>query len=303
MLDINKILNTLTNEKNRVVFLFALIILSFNTFSKNKKYLVLANVVKINDSTYIDATEISNQNWREYYSWNQIIYGDSIARIKCGIDDKFERLDTVLRYGEPYARYYFKHPAYNDYPKIGISYQQAIEYCKWRTDRAYEKELIKNKIIKHPFNQDSSNYFTIDRFLNGLAKDLTLLPSIVVRYHLPTLDEYKSVEKNAYENYVSMKSIKNPSKKKNGLDNYSDITTNVYNNFQNQSGIYNLIGNVSEMTNIEGVAYGGNWTMKEIPRDYTTTYFEPTIWLGFRCIAKVTNLTDYQSVYNKTIDQ
>lgn len=309
MLDIQQIRACfiVLSEQTRILFLFALITLSLNSFSRKDKikYLLLPKVVKLNDSTFIDEAEISNQDWREYYNWNIKVFGDSVAKIKCGISDKFERLDTVLSYGEPYARYYFKHPAYNDYPKIGISYQQAIEYCNWRADKFYENELIKNKIIKLQQKEDSINYFTIDKFLNETFKSknqyLSLLQTIpIIKYQLPSLEEYKSFEGNAYENYITLINIKKPPK---GLDLYSTTTTNVYNNFQNKLGIYNLIGNVSEMTNIDGIAYGGNWTMKEIPKNYTTVYSEPTIWLGFRCIAIKTKFTDYQSVYNKTIDQ
>ena len=37
-------------------------------------------------------------------------------------------------YNEPYASVYYWHPAYRAYPVVGISYEQAIEFCKWRTE-------------------------------------------------------------------------------------------------------------------------------------------------------------------------
>ena len=38
-------------------------------------------------------------------------------------------------------------PAYNNYPVVGISWVQATEYCKWRTDRLNELQLINAKVI------------------------------------------------------------------------------------------------------------------------------------------------------------
>jgi len=38
-------------------------------------------------------------------------------------------------YNEPYTRLYFNHPGYNDYPVVGVSYEQALAFCAWRTEQ------------------------------------------------------------------------------------------------------------------------------------------------------------------------
>jgi formylglycine-generating enzyme required for sulfatase activity len=38
------------------------------------------------------------------------------------------------QFSEPLSHYYFQHPAYNDYPVCGISFNQAKAYCLWLQD-------------------------------------------------------------------------------------------------------------------------------------------------------------------------
>lgn len=44
-------------------------------------------------------------------------------------------LRRKLVFGEPYVDYYFRHPAYRDYPVVGVSQEQAKRYCLWLTEK------------------------------------------------------------------------------------------------------------------------------------------------------------------------
>lgn len=41
--------------------------------------------------------------------------------------------DFTYSYNEPYTRNYFWHPAFDDYPVVGVNWKMAVAFCYWRT--------------------------------------------------------------------------------------------------------------------------------------------------------------------------
>lgn len=119
-------------------------------------------------SFYMDETEVSNAYWLEYMYWLERIYGASYPEI-------LERSlpDTLawrkkLAYNEPYVNYYLRHPSYRDYPVVGVSWVQANDFCKWRTDRVNEQILVREGLIAHsPEAQADDNHFTTEAYYTG----------------------------------------------------------------------------------------------------------------------------------------
>ena len=96
---------------------------------------------------YMDQYEISNRDWREYVYWMNFMYGSKVSD-KCRPDSTVWREE--LAYNEPYLNYYFTHVAYDMYPVVGVSWEQATDYCVWRSDRVNEKVLKENGVIDFP---------------------------------------------------------------------------------------------------------------------------------------------------------
>ena len=130
-------------------------------------------------SFYMDETEVSNVDYREYLHWIRRVYVDFPEVYRNALPDT-----TVWRsplgYNEPYVETYFRHPAFNDYPVVGVNWLQANDYCIWRTDRVNEMILIREGILEWDPNQINENNFNTDAYLAGQYEGLVLqnLPSL-----------------------------------------------------------------------------------------------------------------------------
>ena len=92
-------------------------------------------------SFYMDETEVTNMFWLEYIEWLDRIYGKSFPEIvERALPDTLAWREK-LAYNEPMVKYYLRHPAYREYPVVGVSWRQATDFCKWRTDRVNENIL------------------------------------------------------------------------------------------------------------------------------------------------------------------
>ncbi|MFL2579617.1 MAG: SUMF1/EgtB/PvdO family nonheme iron enzyme [Parvicellaceae bacterium] len=116
-------------------------------------------------SFYMDETEISNYHWCEYMYWVRRTYTDFPMVYKKSLPDTLSWREK-LGFNEKYVEYYLRHPAYRDYPVVGVSWQQASEFCKWRTDRVNEFILIREGILVSNPNQQNEP-FTTDAYMAG----------------------------------------------------------------------------------------------------------------------------------------
>ena len=119
-------------------------------------------------SFYMDETEVTNQYWLDYLHWLGLTYGDSYPEIiNRALPDTLVWREK-MEYNEPYVEYYLRHPAYQDYPVVGVSWLQANDYCAWRTDRVNEVILIREGLLVHnPTAQVDEEHFTTDTYFNG----------------------------------------------------------------------------------------------------------------------------------------
>ncbi len=117
-------------------------------------------------SFYVDQTEITNFHWCEYMYWISRAY-ESYPIVGKNVLPDTNVWRTPLGFSEKFVEYYLRHPSYRDYPVVGVSWLQASDYCKWRTDRANEYILIREGILDYNIDQRDENTFNTEAYLAG----------------------------------------------------------------------------------------------------------------------------------------
>lgn len=216
----------------------------------------------------------------------------------CWVND-FKNSDN-----ETYLRNYFSNPAYNDYPVVGVTWEQANAFCAWRTEY----------------------------LLKGLGPEARY----VQRYRLPTEAEWEYAARGKQQNEFPWENadVKNGNgcfyaNFKPDRGNYTAdgnlITSKVGIYSPNSNGLYDMAGNVAEWTSTiyteSGVdamndlnpelAYnaakedpyrlkkksvrGGSWKDPEsyIRSAWRTWEYQnqPRSYIGFRCVRSLANST------------
>lgn len=89
---------------------------------------------------YMDETEVANVDWLEYMYWTRQNFPTDYEHYYSTLPDTLV-WRKPLSYNDPFVNNYLRHPAYQDYPVVGVTWEQASAYCKWRTDRVNEQTL------------------------------------------------------------------------------------------------------------------------------------------------------------------
>ena len=213
---------------------------------------------------------------------------------------------------EVYMRYYFSNPAYNDYPVVGVTWEQANAFCAWRTEY--------------------------------LLKGLGPAARFIQRYRLPTEAEWEYAARGKDQTEFPWENEDVASGKgcffanfKPDNGNYTKdgnlITSKVGIYSSNSNGLYDMAGNVAEWTSTvyteAGVdamndinpqlsynaakedpyrmkkksVRGGSW---KDPESYIRSAWrsseyqnQPRSYIGFRCVRSLANSTSDKAKVSK----
>lgn len=266
--------------------------------------------IQINDSVFIDQYEVSNITYREFlfsmkniFGKNSLLYTTMIPQsdvwstieyIECG--DKIIDLNpaTIEMLEGSYHRAYM----FNDFPVVGVSFQQAKNFCTWRTDAVNAHLLIQAGLI----SPESRFDFTLIDYLNLMGEQkrvdsfqrypVFLLPTREILEELEYLDNFDSRNRE-----MICEALQNDEK------SFFMLTKNQeYNKY---GAVANLSGNLAEMSSENGIAYGGSWINNESDcRIFKTQpYDTPSAWLGFRCAVVMMNFQQVLDFFQEAMPE
>ena len=270
--------------KRKRLIIIPFIFLAVTVCAQTKQF-IPPGTVRINDTLFADKEEVNNVGWREYLFYKSRFKPDEA--VNALPDTLVWSRDTASL---PLQEYYFRHPGFNNYPVTGISYTQALAYCAWRTAQVNFGIYIKENKITDWENHIHDDY------------------PIRVYYRLPTEKEWEmlaagkkstdaypfgvdSVYRKWKKKFVKTFNCLYPEEKKKDSTaqeiGYFTAAGSSY--WPNGFRLYNMIGNVAEMAQEEGIAKGGSFDHKleDCKIKNKQTYSGPERWLGFRCVAVV----------------
>ncbi|RBP29948.1 protein involved in gliding motility GldJ [Oceanihabitans sediminis] len=123
-------------------------------------------------SFYMDESEVTNFMYTEYLYWLKSTYPPSEENFKAIYNGALP--DTLvwrnrLGYNEVMTNNYLRHPAYAEYPVVGVSWIQAVEFANWRSDRYNELNLEKAGYLTRDakLSATADANFNTDTYINA----------------------------------------------------------------------------------------------------------------------------------------
>jgi gliding motility-associated lipoprotein GldJ len=123
-------------------------------------------------SFYMDETEVTNKMYLEFLDWVKQTYPpeeENYRLIYHGVLPDTLVWRNRLGYAETMTENYLRHPGYGEYPVVGVSWIQAVEFANWRTDRVAEMTLQEAGYLERDSHLTSSgeSNFNVDTYINA----------------------------------------------------------------------------------------------------------------------------------------
>ena len=261
----------------------------------------------IQNNIFMDESEVTNLEYQEFLFY--VKRDSSYNYYKSQIPEFILSVEYEKNASEEERsmHQYFTNPAYRFFPVVGVSHNQAQQYCKWRSN-------VVTLTMNRKFNNDSK--YAIFKFRLPTEREWELVASSgfdVEKYPYGVIDEGIRIKTKINPKHTNLlmglirsnqdegqikadfrKFNRNKSKilvfnVKGDSPYFLDFKYPfyVFGFPPNSFGVNNMIGGVSEMVVEKGVVKGGSWknTLDEI--SIKKRMHNPSLEVGFRCVCEV----------------
>lgn len=210
--------------------------------TKHDSMLLLSNMARrvTVASFYMSSEEVTNAEWLAFYNAKVKELGEAKSAAFYP-DTLVWTRDFAYSYNDPMVNYYFKHPAYQNYPVVGVSWDMAQEYCRWYSEyiNGFLKEAGMEVLPDFRLPSEAEWEYAA---LGVVNKDPEKISPRIFPWNGNKLVD----SKNQYlANFGTIRDA-NGFEHKSYLEDNTVYTSSVKTYTPNDFGLYNMAGNVSE---------------------------------------------------------
>lgn len=237
-----------------------------------------SGILKINDTLYAGQTEVSNGMYELFLT--DLLKQKRYADLQLAKAEKVDWMNLLDKTKDLKAEDVFPngHPDGENHPVVNISHDAAIMYCEWLTEVYNSLENKKKKFGKVEFRLPTEKEWEMIA-IGGQKIEWTATATQGQNKGLTEVGVSRNANspyawggpycRNAKGCFLANLDVSEVSKKEgdkpdcegcNGKDDdggYFPVEVTSYS--PNEFGLYCLTGNVSEMTQVDGVVKGGSW--------------------------------------------
>jgi len=131
-----------------------------------EKEMVKVTATNADDYTFLISPWVTNLEYKHYLAHTFRIYGLDyrsiiVPSLPC------PKVPNGCPLPQDYFTRFWMHPAFNDYPVVGLSWKQAMDYAHWRTHRTNEWLYIKAGLTDIYVDQFGEDVFNIEALVSG----------------------------------------------------------------------------------------------------------------------------------------
>ena len=210
-------------------------------------------------SFFLDQTEIANIHWLEYLHYIQRDSSETYYQSALPDTTVWEK---ELAFNTPYVSNYLRYPGFRYYPVVGVSWEQAVDYCRWRTEAVnmqrameyYGEDYIDGDIppiesgiylpefrLPTEAEREYAAYGQVgDQWLDENQTQRRLYPwdgRTIRSSKRGSVGKFQANFKRGRGDYAGIAGA---------LNDAGFVTMNIYEYAPNDFGLYNMAGNVNE---------------------------------------------------------
>ncbi len=132
---------------------------SYHLYQYNKETHVIDSFPRNVGAFYVSAYEVTNSEWKKFHKAMVAKLGAEEARRYLPDTAVWQKSFPYGNYSNPMVQHYYNHPGYANYPLVGITWNQAVAYCNWKTEEANKLLAAEGKTTTLTYRLPTENEY------------------------------------------------------------------------------------------------------------------------------------------------